>query len=67
MMVVWLSDLHTGNLYPQNIFLVLTSIRGLVEPTAIVRPEGFCQLKIPVTPLEIEAATFRLVKQLTKL
>ena len=67
MMVVWLSDLHIGRLYPQKIFLVLTSIRGLVEPRAIVRREGFCQLQIPMTPLEIEPATFRLVEQLTKL
>jgi hypothetical protein len=28
-----------------------------------VRPEGLCQLKIPVTPLGIELATFRLVAQ----
>ena len=66
-MVVWFSDLHTGRLYPQKIFLVLTSVIGLVESWAVVRPEGFCQLQIPVTPLEIEPATFRLVEHLTKL
>jgi len=29
----------------------------------IVRPEGLCQRKIPMTPLRIELATFRLVGQ----
>jgi len=31
-----------------------------------VRPEGKCQLKIPVTPPGIEPATFRLVVQCLK-
>ena len=33
------------------------------RPTVIVRPEGLCQWKIPMTPSEIELATFRLVAQ----
>jgi hypothetical protein len=50
-------------LSPPGRFLVLISVRGGVDPRAIVRLEGLGQLKNPMISTGIEHATFRIVAQ----
>jgi hypothetical protein len=61
--VVRLLAARTGHFTPWEIFVVLISVRGWVDPWAVVRPEGLCQWKIPVTPSGIVPATYQLVAQ----
>jgi hypothetical protein len=60
-MAVRFSALRTGHPLPAERFLVLISVRGWVDPGAILRLEELGQLKNPMASLGIEPATFQLV------
>jgi len=62
------SPTHQSPLQPPphthtQIFLVLISVTGWVNPRARVLPEGLCQLKNLTIPSGIEPATYRLTAQ----
>jgi hypothetical protein len=56
-----LSLTHRPPSYPPEKFLVLISVRGWVDPRAIVQLEGLGQLKNTLTSSQFDPATFRLV------
>jgi hypothetical protein len=58
-----LTDLDTGRFHPQEILLLLISVRGWVDPSAIVLLEEFMSKKNPLTPSGIEPATSRFLEQ----
>jgi hypothetical protein len=60
-MAVTLSASSASRPLPPGRFLVLISVRGWVDPRAIVRLEGSGQLENVMIPSGIEPATFRLV------
>jgi len=53
---------HRPPLHPRK-YSWYSFLLEAVNPRAIVRPEELCQKNIPMTPLGIEPATFRLVAQ----
>jgi hypothetical protein len=57
-MAVRLSAFCAGRPLPPGRFLVLTSVKGCVDPRTIVLLEGLGQLKNPMTQAGIEPATF---------
>jgi hypothetical protein len=63
-MVARLSALLTGHIYPQEILLVLISVRGWVNPQghSAIR-KIYVNEKIPMTPFGIEPVTFWFVAQ----
>jgi hypothetical protein len=62
-MAVRLSAWRAGRPLPPGRFLVFISVRGWIDPRAVVRLEGLGQLTNMMTISRIETETFRLVAQ----
>jgi hypothetical protein len=62
-MAVRLSAPRAGRPLPPGRFLIFISVRGWINPRAIVRLAGLSQLRNPVISSGIELAIFRLVAQ----
>jgi hypothetical protein len=62
-MGVMLSPLRAGRPLPPGRFLALISVRGWVDPRAIMWLQGLGQSKYPMTSSVTEPATFRLVAE----
>jgi hypothetical protein len=62
-MAVRLSSLRAGRPLPPGRFLVLISIRGCLDPRAIVRLGKNRSFDNPMTSSDIEPKTFRLVRE----
>jgi hypothetical protein len=60
-MAVRLSAIRTSHTLSVGRFLVLISVRGWVDPRAIVRPKGLGQLKNPATSSGIKPVTYQFV------
>ena len=58
-----LSALRTSRLYPQEILLLLISVRGWVDPSAKCYRKDIMSIKNPLTPAGIEPPTYRFVVQ----
>jgi hypothetical protein len=66
-MAVRLLALRAGHPLPPGRFLVLISVRGRVDPSAIVRLEGLGQLNNPMNSLGLKPAACSIVPQPTTL
>ena len=65
--IKWLTDFWTATFTLQEVFLVLISVSGWVDPRPVVWLEGLCQWKIPMTLSGIEPVTWLVTQCLKQL